>query len=66
MECLECGTDTITAHVVGCNTGAGMYQIVKGDAVIGHAFNEHGTPSRSASDTSRGLCLVSGERCANR
>lgn len=42
MECLECGTDTITAHVIGCNTGTGSYQIVKGGAIIGHAFNELG------------------------
>lgn len=42
MECLECGTATITAHGIGCNTGTGSYQIVKGDAVIGHAFNESG------------------------
>jgi hypothetical protein len=42
MECLECGTDTITAHVIGCNTGTGSYQIVKGGAIIDHAFNESG------------------------
>ena len=41
VECLECGTDTITDHVIGCNTGTGMYLIVKGDGIIGHAFNEH-------------------------
>ena len=42
IECLECGTDTITAHVSGCNTGTGAYQIVKGDSVIDHANNEYG------------------------
>jgi hypothetical protein len=42
VECLECGTDNLAGHVVGCNTGTGSYQIVRGDAVIGHAFNEHG------------------------
>ena len=42
VECLECGTDTITGHYWGCNTGTGMYQIVKGDGVIGHAFTDYG------------------------
>ena len=42
IECLECGTDRLTDHVIGCNTGTGMYLIVKGDGIIGHAFNEHG------------------------
>ena len=42
IECLECGTDTITAHVSGCNTGTGSYLIVKGDGIIGHAFTDYG------------------------
>lgn len=40
IECLECGTSELTNHVAGCNTGAEMYQIVKGDAIIDHAFND--------------------------
>lgn len=44
IECLECGTDKIANqfHTVGCNTGTGSYQIVKGDGIIGHAFTDRG------------------------
>ena len=42
MECLECGQQGITGHNGACNTGAGMYQIVKGGAIIDHANNERG------------------------
>lgn len=42
IECLECGTSELTAHVAGCNTGTGMYLIVKGDGIIGHAFTDRG------------------------
>jgi hypothetical protein len=40
LECLECGTDTLDNHVVGCNTGTGRYQIIDNGAIVEHAFVE--------------------------
>ena len=42
LECLECGTDTLDSHDIGCNTGTGRYQVVMDGGIVEYSHLEMG------------------------